>query len=386
MNEPLLEMCNRAAGWLNGESTTDPHWPADWWAMFKQVARVHGIAPLLHECLSGASWLNDPLRNWLAGQHQHNAQRIERMQAELTELLALFARHNLPVMPLKGSILAVEYYPAPGLRPMADLDLLIRPHEFDRAAALLAQLGYRQEVAHWKHTEFCKPDNRRVISKKSEHPDNPRKLELHLHCRESFGGPTVNITPLMWEQAVEGRLLGQTAQLPTPEALWLHLLLHAGYHLWQGRGRLIQLFDLRLLAAHLPNPQSYVTRIDARYTFPALSLLHRTLPGSIEPSLVAAQQKRVSPRFAAWGNTLNLVNASYLNPNPTGLYLRKALRFADGRPTDTAKALRFAFLPDINELSLDHPRLARSRLRWLTYTLLPLDWLKRLGVGRDEKR
>ena len=72
-----------------------------------------------------------------------------------------------------------------------------------------------------------------------------------------------------------------------------------------------------------------------------------------------------------------MVNTSYLNPQPEGLYLFKALRLTEGRPQEVLQALRFAFLPSLEEIALDHPYLATSKVAWLAYLLLPLDWLKR---------
>jgi hypothetical protein len=77
-----------------------------------------------------------------------------------------------------------------------------------------------------------------------------------------------------------------------------------------------------------------------------------------------------------------LVTSSYLNPAPDGLYLTKALKFSEGRPIEVLQALRFSFLPGLDELSLDHPRLAQSKAPWLAYFLLPLDWTKRLLQAR----
>ena len=36
--------------------------------------------------------------------------------------------------------------------------------------------------------------------------------------------------------------------------------------------------------------------------------------------------------FRQWADSRDLVNTSYLNPAPPGLYLTKALKFADGHP------------------------------------------------------
>jgi hypothetical protein len=97
--------------------------------------------------------------------------------------------------------------------------------------------------------------------------------------------------------------------------------------------------------------------------------------------LVAGQRAQVAPAFRQWVDSLDLVNSSYLKPEPEGLYLLKALRFSRGHPREVAQALRFALLPSLEEIALDHPRLARSKAPWLAYFLLPLDWARRLQAS-----
>jgi hypothetical protein len=404
------QICSTIAKWLTEPEPQNPNWSPEAWETFKFACRVHGVAPLLHQKLQAAGWINEGAQSWLAEQYRFNAQRVAKMHGELEEILALFAANDMPLMPLKGSILSLEFYPDPAWRPMADLDLLIRPNDFEAGARLLRQLGYEPDVTHWKHTEFSKPDNRQVVSTTGEHPDNPRKLEIHLHCRETFGGPTIELTELMWKNSLSGHLGGEPAILPKPELLWLHLLVHSTYHLWQGQGRLIHLVDLTYLTAdingmlapggsrirqagqlcsatagqkQLPNTDTtdllpVLNSIDARFTYPSLAMLKTYLPTSLDDKLLASQQRRVSRSYSRWVASLNLVNTSYLNPNPAGLYLTKALKFTEGRPREVMQALRFAFLPNLDEITLDHPRLAQSKLPWLAYFLLPLDWVKRL--------
>lgn len=372
------QVCETIAQWLNEPEPHSVDWSPEIWETFQLASRVHGVTPLLYTKLKAARWLDESLKTWLAEQYRFNRQRLAKMQGELGEILALFGQNGLPLIPLKGSVLTAAYYEDAGLRPMADLDLLIRPEDFAAAIKLLAQLGYQQETVHWKHIEFSQPDNRRVVSTTAEHPDNPRKLELHRHCRETFGGPTVELTDLMWRSARSGHLLGQPALLVKPEVLWLHLLVHATYHAWQGKGRLIHLVDLAQLIPYLDDPLPYLNVVDARFTYPSLTLLQKYFPAVFDDSLLAAQQARVSPTFRQWATALNLVNTSHLNPQPPGLYLFKALKFTEGRLHEVAQALRFAALPSLEEIAMDHPQLAQSRAPWLAYFLLPLDWVKRL--------
>jgi len=352
------------------------------WETFQRVCRVHGITQSLHEKLRGVAWMDDALQSWLEEQYAFNAQRIAKMHNELKEILALFSQNNIRVMPLKGSILSTNFYKNPTWRPMADIDLLIQPEDFATSADLLARLGYERDVVHWKHTEFSKPDNRQIISKTAEHPENPRKLEVHLQCRETFGGPTINLTELMWANSRQGELLGESVIIPNLDVLWLHLVVHSTYHIWQGRSRLIQLIDLAQITPQLNNQFLFLNSIDARFTYPSLALLKKYFPAAIEDSLLATQRERVSPAFKGWVASLDLVNTSYLNPKPAGPYLLKAFKFTEGRPQEVLQALRFAFWPKLEEIALDHPKLAKSKVPWLGYFLLPLDWTKRLVSGR----
>ena len=371
-------ICDTIVQWLTENEPSEPQWSPEMWETFKLVCHVHGVASLLHETLRGSAWISDSLRDWLADQRALNRQRIALMQRELTQVLDLFAANNLPVMPLKGSILAAEFYKDPALRPMADLDLLIKPADQDNAEMLLDSLNYERTLVHWKHIELCKADNHQVVSKLCEHPDNPRKVELHLYCRESFGGPEVDLTETMWANSAKGILLGRPAILPRPEALWLHSLVHCTYHLWQGRGRLISLVDLAKLSPHVRGEHPLLTTIDARYTYPGLAMLKKYFPPAVDDSLLAAQWERVSPGFRAWTASLDLLNTSYLDARPSQPYFLKALKFAEGRPQEVRQAIRFSFLPKPDEIALDHPKLARSRVPWIAYLLLPLDWARRI--------
>lgn len=374
----LTQVCHLIARWLTEPEPRNPNWSPPTWQTFQLACQVHGVAPLLHEKLSEVGWLDPTLKAWLVEQYRSNTQRLAKMHQELQEILALFGQHDLPLLPLKGSILSAVFYGDAGLRPMADLDLLIKPQDFANSIELLAQLGYQPEISHWKHIEFSKPDNRRVVSKSCEHPDNPRKLEVHLYCRETFGGPTIDLTELMWQQAVQKDLLGEPALIVPPDILWLHLLVHTTYHMWQGKGRLIHLVDLAQLTPHLSDPLPLLDSVEARFIYPSLALLKRYFPNALDDTLLTSQQRRVSPAFQKWVTGLDLVNISYLNPTPPGPYLFKALKFSEGRPREVVQALRFALLPSLEEISLDHPKLARSKMPWLAYFLLPVDWVKRV--------
>src|SRR5262249_3057591 len=125
----------QVAGW------DDTAWDDARWAI-----QVHGIGPLLHHALAGrpdAAALHPRLRGYLADQHRLRRERVALLLGELAELLRACSAAGIPVLPLKGALLATHYYPAPGLRPMNDLDLLARPEDEPRLLGVLEQLGYQ---------------------------------------------------------------------------------------------------------------------------------------------------------------------------------------------------------------------------------------------------
>jgi hypothetical protein len=60
----------------------------------------------------------------------------------LEKLEAILSRERLPVLTLKGASLLQRHYPKMGLRPMEDLDLMVRPEHRCRFAQILTTLGY----------------------------------------------------------------------------------------------------------------------------------------------------------------------------------------------------------------------------------------------------
>jgi hypothetical protein len=82
------------------------------------------------------------------------AARLARRVAEATarhlvlaralgSILAAFAEAGIPLVPLKGPVLADMWYPHPALRPSSDLDLLIDSARTSDADTVLRRAGYR---------------------------------------------------------------------------------------------------------------------------------------------------------------------------------------------------------------------------------------------------
>ena len=402
MSEPAYQAARLPAisqavlGWL-----TRPHdqgWLAqacDWsdtdWEVARWVTQVHGIAPLLHAQSAtwpGAASLAPQLRAYLAGQHQRSAARVGLLLAELAEILAAFEADGLPVVPLKGSLLATRYYAAPGLRPMNDLDLLVRREDEAHAVALLGQLRYEQVGRSWKHLMLARPEaSGAVVDYDGEHPANPRSLDLHTQLAEGFWGIRYDLSEQVWAGARPGWLLGHSAlDMPTP-VLLQHLVVHAVSDMIARRVRLLHLHDIALVAARVDQRgweqlvESAQARREERYLYPALQLASGYF-GVVPADVLAVLRPGVPPALNAMLDQHGVDQFSYCNSAPTS-FREKLAWYRPGR--EQLAAIRHMALPDPGEVATWYPRLARPLLLPLGYACYGaqmLGWGVRRALGK----
>ncbi len=109
-----------------------------------RAADRQGATPLLHAWLEAHPDLAvdpamraDVARAYWAN-HFHNRLLLE----ELRRIGAAASAAGITIVPLKGARLAVDYYRLPGLRPLGDLDLLVRPESIECVGRMLSDLGY----------------------------------------------------------------------------------------------------------------------------------------------------------------------------------------------------------------------------------------------------
>ncbi|MEO6349349.1 MAG: nucleotidyltransferase family protein [Candidatus Limnocylindrales bacterium] len=319
------------SGWLDAPtpyqiaSDTDS-WSAAIWPVAQRLISIHGLAP--HLVASGAvsgsgvpAAVPEDVAGWLIEQSALNAARLERIHGEMAALLAAAGRAGVAVMPLKGAHLTtlLGYR-----RPMSDIDILVRPADREAASSVLSGLGYgRIDQANPRptHDVFLQPGSR-VVSI-DEHPDNPRRIELHTEVVRHLWGwfETDELTQTLWARATSQTVLGEQAFVAHDDDLLLHLAVHASSDLLEGRGRLVQWIDI----ARLARTGSRVSRpAHERVAYLALALAERTSPGSIPADDLAALESRVPRGLARSVNSAPLDDRSglfldYVRSSPSSM-------------------------------------------------------------------
>ncbi|MFB3816109.1 MAG: nucleotidyltransferase family protein [Candidatus Methylomirabilales bacterium] len=120
--------------------------PLDWPAVLAR-SRQEGTAALLHHHLRSlpraAAQVPPAIRMELRRAHRGTWARNTVLTEHWAEVMRLLERARIPCITHKGMALVHTVYGDLGLRPMADLDLLIRPADLPAVRRALAGAGFR---------------------------------------------------------------------------------------------------------------------------------------------------------------------------------------------------------------------------------------------------
>jgi len=138
---------------------------------------------------------------------------------------ALHAR-GVEVLALKGIHLASVVYRDLAVRPMRDLDLLVRAEDLQRAGEALESIGYapsRSYTTTGGVTPYAVNHHLPQFTK-----SGATLVEIHWHIIPPSFDQRIDIRE-MWERSQTIRIAGENVRVFAPEDLLLHLAVHATY-------------------------------------------------------------------------------------------------------------------------------------------------------------
>ncbi|MBV9849191.1 MAG: nucleotidyltransferase family protein [Armatimonadetes bacterium] len=282
-----------------------------------------------------------------ARQEPRTLARTLLLHSHLAEFLRACAAESLPVIVLKGAVLAETVYPRLGLRDFRDLDVLVRPADAPRARVVLENLGYAADETHWREL-LAGHDGQADFAKQT--PAGPIVLELHTHLvnNDLFWGEWDVDEDALWRRSLPVLLASAPARVLGPEDQLLHLCLHlAGHYLSAPRS----LADIQHVCAAQPIDWPLLSDLArrsglTRITYTGLWLAACLLDAAIPPTALAA-----------------------LAPRPRRLLERFALARAQDLTARRTQGLRLPLLLLLSDRPLRQPRLLRRLLfpsrRWL---------------------
>ncbi len=290
-----------------------PDWSDSDWTVARAVAAMHGVSPLLSRTLrwrGPTDWVK-----FLESQRSHTALRHARIEALLSLIDRGARKAGVATIALKGAALHALGVYRPGERPMADIDLLVRPQEAREAVRTLERLGYAESSASWKERVFT-PVDRQEPDDLGEHAENDIKIELHERICERLPWRVTEISDLIYP--VQPRF--GCNDYPSKAALMTHLLFHAAGCMAYQAARLLHLHDLASLSTTMTR-EDWEQALDSRrllgplwWAFPPLELTARYFPSKIPGEVLAGVAEDCPPRLqmAARRRSLCDVSLSHL--------------------------------------------------------------------------
>jgi hypothetical protein len=120
------------ASWRRAQATIDPD---------RQDEASRGLLPLVYGNIVGLD-ATSPRMDVLEEQYKITWRRNQQLFGDVCPVLQAFERAGIDAIILKGLALVARYYHDPGLRPMADVDLLVPPSAVERASSVLRERGW----------------------------------------------------------------------------------------------------------------------------------------------------------------------------------------------------------------------------------------------------
>lgn len=257
------------------------------WGEILDLARRNAVTPLLHRRLKPSyAHLEVPaaVQEELRKSYLMSGIRNTRLLGRLTPVLAALKTAGIDVVALKGVHLAELVYEEVALRPMVDVDLLVRPADLRPAAHQLRALGYGQgESPGARESGHQDPIDENQHLTPFQRPAWPT-IELHYAIEIPERRKNVDSDGL-WARAVRVPLAGTDALVLSPEDLLLHLCTHTALH---------HAFSVNLL--HLWDIPVVVNRFGNDFDWTAFC--HRARTWGVERAVLATFG--VTERLLGW--------------------------------------------------------------------------------------
>lgn len=197
------------------------------WDLFVKLSLHHRVFPLIY---LGIQKINDiPSDTFvkLAYYYKRNTFYMLNLAAQMEFVSRKFADKDIPILFIKGPVLAQELYGDLALRPSSDIDVIIPKNDLQRTESFLLEEGFVKDEYiksilgdwKWRHHHFT-----------YIHPDKGIKLEVHWRLNP---GPSKEPSfKELWLSRRKSVLFNQDIYYLGREELFIFLITHGARHGW----------------------------------------------------------------------------------------------------------------------------------------------------------
>jgi hypothetical protein len=213
------------------------------WTLFISLVTHHRLFSYIYMRLKKVDvMVPDHVMKTLESLYKQSIYKMLHLTGEMLSLHKLFVKETIPLIILKGPVLAQDLYGDISLRTCSDLDVLIPLCKLQQAEEVLKNQGYVKDeyiksvLNDWKwrhhHVTYF-------------HAEKGAKVEIHWRLNP---GPSKEPTfTELWNRKRLCSITNQTVYILGKEDLFFFLVTHGARHAWS---RLRWLFDIHLLLKH----------------------------------------------------------------------------------------------------------------------------------------
>ena len=197
------------------------------WVRIARRTERHGLAPLMYwKFRQVPSLIPQSIFEQFKQSYLTTLGRNRIFFAELQRVLGWLTAQGITVVLLKGAVFARTFYEDIGLRPMSDLDILLRKEDIPGAVHLLKQHGYEEPVLH--QSELLKQDASHDVHLRRAQPPH---VDIEVHWLLVGGEKFRHKTDMswFWQRVVLLTGWGEGVATLSPTAHLLYLCAHLGY-------------------------------------------------------------------------------------------------------------------------------------------------------------
>lgn len=214
------------------------------WNSTIAIATRNGVLPLLAVTLTSHFREQIPpdidltLREFL---RRHTANNLY-LTSRMIEMVRVLKKAGIHILPFKGPSLAIRAYGNPVLRHYVDLDVLVKPRDFERAARIISEMGYSadRQIGYVGRSLQRFTQRKDVVLKSS---DGRVHIELHWKLSGAHFDLATRASDL-WDR-LEWRDIAGSQMLSMPfRDLLFYLCMHGSRHEWERLGWLTDILEL----------------------------------------------------------------------------------------------------------------------------------------------
>ncbi len=215
------------------------------WQTVPRAAALHGVTPAVFLGLRESRVVPRDVICALQSDYEKALHRHLLCWELLSEVSIRFAEAGIAYVAMKGPILAETVYPRSDLRSYGDVDVLVRPRQFNEALRLLEVTGATVYEANWELMLHTLRGELNLVTRVGVPIDLHWSLLHDDETRAAFPWRSGEVLERAHREVVAGRVVS----VPDPTDQLLHLCAHACL---EGGSRLGWLQDIRFAATRLP--------------------------------------------------------------------------------------------------------------------------------------